>query len=374
MGKDRLYFLTFISIMLVFIFGASIGVNYCVKISVNLLLELELEANKKEVQRFTYYLSQQSNKSIDQAVLIDNLQEVIYAVEPGVTYMAVLDRNNKVICHPKITEIDKDIIINRSLNKVVIQDGVNLSAVYDVLMNHKKILDENGQSNQLEILYEKLIRNTDLKIVSIVNFDKLLLDVIKLKRRLYTIFILMGVIIISISFITVRFIGSYYEKKLEAKNLDLENDIINITKLNLGVFTYQQKIMVQESKYERTILEPTNDANENQKIRLVTYKGNEIIPISTNDIAYIYTENSISYIVGKEGEKFVSKASLDEICGELDGTLFFRANRQFIIHIINVEKIIIYGNSQLKIIVANSDVTILIKKNRVAEFKRWLNV
>ncbi len=373
MGKDKLYFLTFISILLVFLFGASIGINYSVKINVNLLLELELEAGKKEVQRFTYFLAQQSETDIDKTTLTDHLQEVLDVIEPGMSYIAVLDKENTIICHPRIAEIDRKSTISKRLNSAINQ-GFNLSSVHNILMDYKKTLHQNGEIDVLEVLYEKPIRNTDLKMVSIINLDKLLVKIIKLKIRLYTIFILMGVLIITISFFTVRFIGSFYEKKLEAKNVDLENDIVNITKLNLGVFAYQQRILIQERENERKHVTTNSEISDNQKKRLLSYKGDEIIPTATNNIAYIFTENSITYIVDKEDKKTVSKASLDEIYKDLDSTLFFRANRQFIIHIIAIEKIIKYGNSQLKIVILNSDITILIKKHRVSEFKRWLNI
>ena len=240
---------------------------------------------------------------------------------------------------------------------------------YDRLNYDKKTI------NTIEVLYEKSIKNTELKLASIISLDKLLPQIIKLKRRLYTIFILMGVLVIIISFFTVRYVGSFYEKKLESKNLDLENDIINLTKLNLGVFTYQQKIALQQKEKETDKVEVHNDnQTENQKNRLLTYKGNELIPVFFSDIAYVFTENSITYVVDKDGKKTVSNASLDEIYGNLDVTLFFRANRQYIVHITNIEKIIKYGNSQLKILILNSDADILIGKNKASEFKKWLNI
>ncbi len=374
MGKDRLYFLTFISIFCVFLFSGSIGINYSIKINVNLLLESALEESKKEVQKLTYFITLQTENKIDKEVLTSNIQEVLYAVESGVTYLSVLDKNNKLICHPKITQIKESFSISRKLEKAVNQGAINLSAVHDIIMRHKNELNENKERNNLEVFYEKSIKNTDLKIVSVVNLDKLLLNVTKLKRRLYSIFILMGVLIITISFFTVRFIGSKYEKTLEAKNSDLENDIINITKLNLGVFTYQQKVSIGNTITKEKNIEESRKFNDLQKLRILGYKGSEIVPIFIKNISLIYTENSVTYIVDDKGKKSISNASLDEIYKDLDTTLFFRANRQFIINIITIEKIIKYGNSQLKIVINDSDALILIKKNKVAEFKRWLNI
>ena len=113
-----------------------------------------------------------------------------------------------------------------------------------------------------------------------------------------------------------------------------------------------------------------------QKRESLTYSRHELLPVSTQDIAYIYTENTITYVVCFDGKKSTSNASLDELFANLDNTYFFRANRQFIIAIAAIDKIVRYGNNQLKILIepSNAEVDIIISKNRAAEFKKWLNL
>ncbi|WP_449397824.1 LytTR family transcriptional regulator DNA-binding domain-containing protein [Chryseobacterium wanjuense] len=68
-----------------------------------------------------------------------------------------------------------------------------------------------------------------------------------------------------------------------------------------------------------------------------------------------------------------SPSSLDEVIKTLDQKMFYRANRQFIINIKAISNILLYGKNQLKIVtIPESKETILISKNRVAEFKKWL--
>ncbi len=372
MSKDRLYFLTFISILSSFIVLAFLGLSYGVKISVNLLLDLELEASKKEVQKIVEILHQYTENNKDKDVLIDNIQEVLYVVEPDTTYLSVIDNNNTIICHPKVSEINEETIVSKQLGNSIRQ-GIKLGGIHDILMDYKNKLYDNQELNVIEVLYEKKIRNTELKLVSVVNLDKLLLRVMQLKRRLNTIFIVIGICIITVSFFTVRYISSIYEKNIESKNLDLENDIVNMAKLNLGVFANQQKVAVQES-IQKEIHSDLEQVSESQRVRLLTYKGDELIPTFIEDIAYVFTENSVSYVVDMKGNKTFSNFSLDDIYTDLDQSLFFRANRQYIIHVKSIEKVIKYGNRQLKILIHNTDVDILISKNKAADFKKWLNV
>jgi hypothetical protein len=70
--------------------------------------------------------------------------------------------------------------------------------------------------------------------------------------------------------------------------------------------------------------------------------------------------------------------SLDDLMSKLENNLFLRANRQLINSIIAIDKIIRFGNSQLKILISSKDdldiiiIIIIISKNRTIDFKQWL--
>ena len=177
----------------------------------------------------------------------------------------------------------------------------------------------------------------------------------------------MGLVVILSYVIIVRLLGSSYEKKLELKNEMLEDEVVNLSKLNRAVGAYQQK--VTESK-------PDGKSEESgTKKRILTYIRNELIPIPIEEIAYIYTENSITYVRCIDGKRSTTNISLDELFSQLDNAYFFRANRQSIIAISSIDKIVKYGNNQLKILVIpDSDISIIISKNRAAQFRQWLNL
>ena len=102
---------------------------------------------------------------------------------------------------------------------------------------------------------------------------------------------------------------------------------------------------------------------------------NEILSIATEDITYIYVENTITYVVRKDGRRSTTGESLDLIYSYLDERFFFRVNRQIIVAISAIETITKFGNSKLKIQVnPTSDVDIIIGKNKAASFKQWLDL
>ena len=181
----------------------------------------------------------------------------------------------------------------------------------------------------------------------------------------------MGGFIILLSFFAVRVLGCLYEKQLEEKKSSLENHMFSLSKMNKDLIAHQQ-IIIEKS----AIFNQNREANEkSEKKRILTYIRNELVPISTEDIAYMLTENSITYIYQIDGRKSTSNLSLYELYNTLDKSFFFRANRQYIIVITAIDKIIKYGNNQFKILVTNyPDVEIIISKNRAADFRQWLSI
>ena len=179
----------------------------------------------------------------------------------------------------------------------------------------------------------------------------------------------MGILVIVLSSFAVRIIGSRYEKQLELKNSNLTSEVMNLSKLNTDLVSYKEKV-IKVTKQDKT--EGNSEKNKN---RILTYMRNELVPVLIKDIAYVYTENTITYVVCFDGKKSTSNASLDDMYTNFDESLFPRANRQFITNIASIVKIIKYGKSQLKIVLqSETPEAIIISKNKAAEFKQWLNI
>lgn len=371
MRKDKLYFLTFISISIIFLIIASFGVKYFVKVSANQLIEIQLESSKREANEIAKLISYQLIGGIDKQTVIGNVQNTIEKTHDGNSFVCVFDWSGKEICHPDITRVGQKVNSNQLLLKSLSEEDSS-DKLYDLLMNRKKEKENDNietGSIESEIIYIAPVKDSDLIVAAHANLDKISAQTKKLKTSFYTIFIFMGVLIILSSFFAVRIIGSYYEKRLELKNTNLESELINLSKLNTDLVAYKQKVV------ENTDNDQSETLSDSGKRRILTYIRNELLPVSTDRIAYIYTENTITYVVCFDGKKSNTSSSLDDIYTNLDTSLFFRANRQFIISITGIEKIIKYGNSQLKIVVqSNSNVEIIISKNKAAEFRQWLNI
>ena len=370
MRKDRLYFFTFISIAVIFLIIASLSVKYFIKVSANQLIELQLKSSVRESLEVAKLIDFQLANKIDKDLVVKHTQDVISNTDINTSFISLFNWSGKTVCHPDITKLGQKVNSNQTLLNSLKEENSS-DRLYELLISQKELSD-NGEKEVSEIINISPVTNSDFIVAAHINLFEISKEINKLKKSFYTIFALMGVLIIFSSFFAVRSIGSYYEKQLELKNTSLENELINLSKLNTNLVEYQQKVVEQIP--DASVEEIDEDITpELSKKRILTYIRNELVPIAINNIAFIHTQDTITYVVCFDGKKSTTNLSLDDLLANLDNTIFFRANRQFIISITSINKIIKYGNSQLKILIKNSDVEIIISKNKASEFRQWLN-
>ncbi len=105
---------------------------------------------------------------------------------------------------------------------------------------------------------------------------------------------------------------------------------------------------------------------------LLIPKGDELILLDASEISYIIKETETrAYLFN--GQSFCLPYTLADLEKMLDSNLFFRLNRQYIANRNALKKITLFFNAKLNIKLKNcDDNNIVISKEKVAEFKRWL--
>ena len=373
MRKDRLYFFTFLSIAIIFIIIAGVAAQYFVKASANQMLVAQLESGRREAKGIAGLASYQLESGLDKQTVVQNIQKSIQSTNLPSVFVSMFDWSGKEVCHPDITRVGQKMAPNESIVSTV--DGeITSEDFYALLKDYGQSdnVDNNGSGEMdTEVIFLHPVANSDW-IVGVHANLKLISDQINnLRNRFFIILTIMGFVIILSSVITVRLIGSFYERKLESEKKVLEEEVINLAKLNKALDRYQQK--VSEVKPKQEAISESKKTEETKK-RILTYSRHELLPVNIEEIAYIYVENTITYVIDIEGKRSTVNDSLDNLYSDLDSDFFYRANRQFIIAISSIEKIIRYGKNNLKIVMApDCDIDIIIGKNKASEFKKWLN-
>lgn len=333
--------------------------GYFSKLSTNKLIETQFESGVRESTEIASFINNMIDSGMSASDTKRQIQSILTDTDSQTSFVSVFDWSGKTICHPDITQLNLSVVSSEPIFGEPNTEPENAD-YYDMLYT-------NGIDEGAKIMHIVPLKSMDWIVASNINLNQVTSHYNTIKNRFYLSLLLMALTIILLSFFFVRMISVRYEKALEQKNQDLQNELINMTKLNTDLADYKARI-----SDEITVVKDSTEEADNK--RLLTNRRNEIVPISVNDIAYIFTENTITYIVCKDGQKSTINESLDEIYKKIDERLFFRANRKFIIELSAIDKIMKYGNSQLKISTnPESSIDIIISKNKVADFKRWLN-
>ncbi|MGB7394198.1 MAG: LytTR family DNA-binding domain-containing protein [Pricia sp.] len=375
MRKDRLYFLTFLAISVLFIGIAGIAVHFFVRASAHQLLAQQLESSRTEAKEIARLAGYQLESGLDQQTVVQNVQKSIQNTNLESLFVSMFDWSGTEICNPDITKVGRKVSANESLASTI-DNKITSEDFYDLLMAEKTENDGDDSGNaemDTEIIYLYPVSNSDWIIGVHANIAIIANKIRSLRNEFYVIVTIMGFVLILSSVITVRLIGSVYEKRLEAEKEVLQGEVFNLAKLNKALDRYQQKV-----GEALAVAETSNGAEtktEKGKKRILTYLRHELLPVPIEEIAYIYTENTITYVVDIHGKRSTVNNSLEELYDGLDSNFFYRANRQFIIAISSIEKIIRFGKNKLKILmVPECELDIIIGKNKAAEFKQWLNL
>lgn len=347
--------------------------RYMLNESTSQILLIQIESSKREAKELAGLISTQLDNGIDRQIVINNFQKNIEGTHLESGFVCMLDWSGVEICHPDPQKIgnknNPDVSYTRALDS-----EINPEEFYDLISNKKQNNPKNDTSigyTNSQIIYLYPVKDSDWIMAAHANLDIIEERLKGLRLNFLLIYLLSSSVISLLALLMVRILGSYYEKALELKNEKLAEEVLNLAKLNSDLYHLKNQLNKTDEKDEKNM---EDDDNGKIKNRLLTYSKDKLISVRVDEIAFINTENSLTTITCLDGQKHSSNSSLDELIGSLDSLYFFRANRQFIISVKGIYEIFRYGNNQLKIkLNPASSKTIVISKNKVAEFKKWLN-
>lgn len=121
----------------------------------------------------------------------------------------------------------------------------------------------------------------------------------------------------------------------------------------------------------KSLLQPEK---KSYKSRFLVRFGEKIQSIAIEEAGFFFSEERVTFLQTSEGKKFVLDSTLEQVEAAVDPSIFFRINRKYLCRVDAVEEVLSYSNSRLKVKLKNSsDKDILISREKVAEFKNWLD-
>lgn len=166
----------------------------------------------------------------------------------------------------------------------------------------------------------------------------------------------------------------YAIKAFKINSIDYLLKPIDFKELSAAIDKFK-KLHAKEQKvnpntYDDLMLDYTTP----YKIRFMVKIGDQLKYVNSKEIAYFVSSEGFVSLCTIKGKYLPLEYSLDNLEELLDPAYFFRINRKFIININSIEKIHSYFNSRLKLILKPLPETdVIISRERVASFKKWLN-
>jgi two-component system, LytTR family, response regulator LytT len=136
-------------------------------------------------------------------------------------------------------------------------------------------------------------------------------------------------------------------------------------------FNYKHNASIDISKLVSELKK--QNAPREFRSRFLVKQGQKLIPIEVDEIAYFYSEDSISFFVSFERVKYILDYSLEEVEQMIDPNLFFRISRQVILGVKSIVQIHNHFNGKLKLdLKPTNEKEITVSRERVADFKSWM--
>lgn len=167
---------------------------------------------------------------------------------------------------------------------------------------------------------------------------------------------------------------SYAIKAFEAGSIDYLLKPIDVSSLKRAVARCRMSGgQIDVESLLKAIGDGGNVPKKDYKERYIIRFNDRIIPVRTDDIAYVYSEEKTNYLVTFNGNKYIIDASLDVMSEDLDPEKFFRISRGCIISMKAISSIIKQAGSRLRIISRpEAPFEMTVSRSRVDDFLVWL--
>jgi two-component system response regulator LytT len=151
-------------------------------------------------------------------------------------------------------------------------------------------------------------------------------------------------------------------------------------KLNIAIekyFDFNITNSVEFSKIESFLEQlKSKEKNTNIQERFLVSRGEQLISIKSNEIAYFMAQDKYLFLFTNSGDSFLYEDTISNIELKLSSKDFFKINRKFIVSHHAIKQILKYSQNRLKLELQpmpNFSELILVSSKSTKDFKNWLN-
>jgi DNA-binding LytR/AlgR family response regulator len=97
------------------------------------------------------------------------------------------------------------------------------------------------------------------------------------------------------------------------------------------------------------------------------------VPVKTDDVAFLYYHNGVVSVSLFDQQQYFIEETMEVMESKLNPSMFYRVNRQFIIHKNSIREIERYFSRKLVVkLNVNAPETIIVSKLKASSFLDWM--
>jgi DNA-binding LytR/AlgR family response regulator len=141
------------------------------------------------------------------------------------------------------------------------------------------------------------------------------------------------------------------------------------------------------AKYENLVRSPVDSGKMMESIsyamqmltkkykeRFVFKVGEHLRSVEVQEILFFFSLEKTTFAQTRDGRKHILDFTLDQLEELLNPERFFRINRKYMIAVDSIQDMVSHVNSRLKLVLKTSDDDdVIVARERVQEFKDWLD-
>jgi len=168
----------------------------------------------------------------------------------------------------------------------------------------------------------------------------------------------------------------YLTQAFEYSSIDYLLKPISQDKLKNAIKKYKtlRSHFVNSQEHSQASLPDYLNHNDRKRSRILVRKGVEFQAVRVEDAGYFFTEHKLIFLVDKENRKYMAeKSNLSELEDELDRSIFYRANRKYIINANYIRRFKPLERSKISVeLTLPVNEEIIISQENSASFKKWI--
>lgn len=162
-------------------------------------------------------------------------------------------------------------------------------------------------------------------------------------------------------------------KAFQVNSIDYLLKPIDIEDVKRSLEKYKRLQSSQEKTNIAALMQAFQVKTETYQERFLVYKGERLLSIDVDQIAYFEGEDRYVYLVKKDGARYIVNYRLSDLELILDSRIWFRLNRSFICQLGAITSMIQFSKSRIKVDLSpQAKREIIISAENCQAFKKWL--